>query len=167
MGLEGMNGKIIIGACLLAVLVTVVVAYVILTSPSETLLYVDPQTVYGTNGQNVTISIKISNVVDLYGWTFKLEWNASLLDWVSFDEGTFFKSAGTPFLTYNTTDQSLVVYCTLEGKIPGVNGTGTLAIIGFKAKDSGACDLNLYDVELLNSNETAIDCAVHGGHFRP
>jgi hypothetical protein len=157
----------VIVVCLLAILVAAVLAYVILSSPSQTLLYVDPQTVHGITGQNLTISIRISNIVDLYGWTFKLGWNASLLDWVSLDEGPFLNSSGNTFFTYslNTTDEHLLVYCTLLRAIPGVNGTGTLAIIGFQVKEGGACDLNLYDTQLFNSNETDVIHTVRNGHF--
>jgi hypothetical protein len=164
-----MNRKIIIVACLLAILVAVL-AFLILSSPPSspsTALFVEPQTVQGTTGQNFTINITISNVVDLYGWEFKLGWNASLLDWVSVSEGSFLKSGGNTFFTYylNTTDEHLVVDSTLKGQIPGVNGNGTLSSIQFRVRESGTCTLNLYDTQLLNSNSTAISHTVQGGHF--
>jgi hypothetical protein len=81
--------------------------------------------------------------------------------------GRFLGSGGTTvFNSYlNTTDEHLVVDCTLEGTIPGVKGTGTLPIIEFQVKEGEACDLNLYDTQLLNSNETAIILTVRNGHF--
>lgn len=166
-----MNRKIIIVACLLAILV-VVLAYVILSSPPSTVLFVEPQTIQRTTGQNFTININISNVVDLYGWEFKLGWNASLLDSVSVDEGPFLSAharalgGNTIFHNYlNTTDEHLVVDCSLEGQVPGVNGNGTLATIQFQVRESGTCDLHLYDTQLLDSNGTAISHTVQSGHF--
>jgi hypothetical protein len=162
-----MNRKVIIVACLLTILVVVAIAYVILSSPSSTLLYVDPQTVHGTTSQNVTINISISNVADLYGWELKLGWNASLLNLVSVNEGLFLKSGGATFFTYhlNTTDEHLVVDCTLEGNVPGVNGTGTLMMAQFQVIENGTCDLNLYDTQVFDSKGTAMSHLVHGGHF--
>jgi hypothetical protein len=164
-----MNRKIIIVACPLAILVAVL-AFLILSSPPSspsTALFVDPLTVQGTSGQNFTINVSVSNVVALYGWEFKLGWNASLLDWVSVSEGSFLKSGGNTFFTYylNNTDEHLVVDCTLEGRVPGVNGNGTLTTIQFHVRESGTCDLNLYDTQLLDSNATAISHTVQSGHF--
>jgi hypothetical protein len=169
-----MNRRIILVACLVAILV-VVLAFVILSSPPSspsTALFVEPQTVQEAIGQNFTINVTISNVVDLYGWEFKLGWNASLLDSVSVIEGPFLSTyahalGGNTFFTYflNTTDEHLVVDCSLEGQVPGVKGNGTLATIQFRVKEGGTCDLNLYDTQLLDSNDTAINHTVQSGHF--
>jgi hypothetical protein len=119
-------------------------------------------------GQSFSINIDILNVSDLYGWEFKLGWNASLLDWVSVEEGPFLKSGGNTFFTYNLniTGEHLIVDCTLEGLIPGVSGNGTLATVSFYAKSVGECPLGLYDVILLNSQEQQIDCNVVSGYAR-
>lgn len=164
-----MNRRIVTVVCLLAILVAVL-AFVILSSPPSspsTALYVEPQTVQGTTGQYFTINVTISKVADLYGWEFKLGWNASLLDSVSVSEGPFLRSGGNTFFTYylNTTDEHLVVDCSLEGQVPGVNGNGTLTTIQFRVIESGTCSLNLYDTQLLDSNATAISHTVHSGHF--
>jgi hypothetical protein len=164
-----MNRKIIIVTGLLAILVAVL-AFLIFTSPPSspsTTLFVDPQAVQGTIDQNFTINVTISNVVNLYGWEFKLGWNASLLDSVSVSEGSFLKSGGNTFFTYylNTTDEHLVVDCSLEGPVLGVNGNGTLTTIQFRVRESGTCNLNLYDTQLLDSNATAISHTVQSGHF--
>jgi calcineurin-like phosphoesterase len=86
---------------------------------------------------------------------------------VSVDEGPFLKSGGNTFLTYhlNTTDEHLVVDCTLEGYVHGVNGTGTLMMARFEVMKNGTCDLNLYDTQLFDSHEKATSHLVHGGHF--
>ena len=164
-----MNRRIVVVASLLAILVLVlVVVYVILSSPASTLLSVEPQTIHGTMGEDVTVNVSISNVADLYGFEFKLGWNASLLDSVSVGEGPFLKSGGSnTFFTYylNTTDEHLVVDCTLRGQVPGVSGNGTLASFQFLVIQSGTCDLNLYETQLLDSNGTAISHTVHVGHF--
>jgi hypothetical protein len=161
-----MNRKTIIVTCLVAILVVVLV-YVILSFPSSTVLFVDPQNARGTTGQVFTINVTVSNVADLYGWEFKLGWNSSLLDSVSVSEGPFLKSGGNTFFTYfpNTTDEHLVVDCTLEGQVPGVNGRGVLTTIQFRVKESGTCSLNLYDTQLLDSKGKTIGHLVHSGDF--
>jgi hypothetical protein len=117
-----MNRKIVTVVCLLAILV-VVLAYVILSSPPSTLLFVEPQTLQGTTGQNFTINITISHVSRLYGWEVKIGWNASVLDLVDVVEGSFLKNAGLTFFTHvtNVTSGYSLIDCTLTGIAAGVD----------------------------------------------
>lgn len=162
-----MNRKIIIVSFLIAILV-IVLAYVILTSsPSSTVLSVYPQTVQGIADQNFTINVTISNVADLFGWELKLGWNPSLLDVTNVTEGPFLRSTGQTFFSpqVNNTEGQLIADCSLVGNISGASGQGTLMIVQFNVKESGTCDLNLHDTQLLNSSEQLITHTVHHGHF--
>ena len=167
-----MNKKIIIIISLLtllAVTVTLIVVYMISRTPTSptTALYVDPETIGGTIGQDVIININISNVIDLYGWGFKLRWDASILDVVAVTEGPFLKQGGGTFFwpKINNTEGYITVDCTLLGNIPGVNGSGAVATIQFHVKESGHCDLDLYGTMLINSSEQLIAHTVSDGHF--
>jgi len=129
-----------------------------------TTIYVDPEINEVSPGRNFYIRIEIQDVIDLYGWEFKLGWNITLLDVVGVEEGTFLKAGGDTFFTFKINDTwgYLIADCTLLGSVPGVSGDGTLAIIEFRVKTSGECTLDLYDTILVNSNEqpiphTAID----------
>ena len=165
-----MKTRTIIVVCLIAILV-VVVAYVILsshkpTSTPATQLFVEPETVQGTTGQDFTLNVSISNVTDLYGWEFYLGWNSSLLGLVSVNEGPFLMSGGNTYFTYtlNTTNEHVVVDCTLEGSIPGVSGDGTLATVTFNTTNAGECPLNLYNVDLRDHSDTLIPCQAISGY---
>jgi hypothetical protein len=127
---------------------------------------VSPSSITASVGQEFGININISGVSDLYGWEFKLGWNTSLLSLVGVNEGPFLKSGGNTFFTYflNTTDEHIVVDCTLEGSYPGVSGNGTLATVKLITTAVGECPLNLYDVILLNSYAQQINCTVVGGY---
>jgi hypothetical protein len=128
---------------------------------------VSPQSITASVGQNFSIDINISSVSDLYGWEFYLGWNSSLLDWLSVSEGPFLQSGGNTFFSYflNTTGEHVVVDCTLEGEIPGVNGSGTLATVTFNTTNAGECPLNLYNVDLRDSSDAEISCQAVSGNF--
>jgi hypothetical protein len=116
--------------------------------------------------QNFSVNITISDVFDLYGWEFTLNWNPDLLKTVSEIEGTFLKSDGqSTFFTYNISsiDGRMVVDCTRLGWVSGVNGNGTLATLTFFSKDYGGCALDLYDVALIDSNVQPIVCQTSDG----
>ncbi|HXX87926.1 MAG TPA: dockerin type I domain-containing protein [Candidatus Acidoferrum sp.] len=128
-------------------------------------VFVDPSNVTCGVGNYFSIDIAIANVSDLYGWEFKLGWNASLLDESSVNEGPFLNSTGPTFFTYylNTTDDHVVVDCTLLGEISGANGDGTLANVTFYTNAAGNTSLTLYDVTLIDSSEQQIPCTSQNG----
>jgi hypothetical protein len=166
-----MNRKAIIVVCLLAILV-VVLAYVILSIPSSTVLFVEPKTVQGTTGQDFTVNVSISNVADLYGWQIELSWNSSLLNVTNVLEGPMLKSSGNSTFfspVVNNDAGNLRALCTrllsFGSNVTGVSGHGTLMTVQFEVIGSGACDLNLYGTQLLDSNSRAISHTVQSGHF--
>jgi hypothetical protein len=130
-----------------------------------------PSSITAGVGRNFTIEVTITDVSDLYGWEFRLNWNPSLLDVVDVVQGAFLKSGGDTFFTYNVnaTEGHVTVDCSLLGETHGVSGSGTLANVTFHVKDSGDCPLDLYSVSLLNSLEQSIPCqTVDGyGYFNP
>ena len=137
------------------------------TNSSTTMICVDPQTSVGAVTQNFTVNINISDVIDLYGWEFKLGWNATVLDVVEVYEGPFLKSVGDTFFTYkvNSTASYIIVDCTLLGLVPGVSGNGTLATVKFYVKNVGDSVLDLYDTVLVDSNEQTILHTTVDGYY--
>lgn len=134
---------------------------------STTTIYVDPQTSLGIIDQNFTVNINISDVVDLYGWEFKLGWNATILDVVDVREGSFLKSSSDTFFTFkvNNTAGYILADCTLLGNTPGVTGNGTLATVEFHVETFGECILDLYDTKLVSSTEQPITHATIDGYY--
>lgn len=157
--------NLLIGLCFMLFLLTSLSAFVYPLQETTT-LSVAPSPVTASVGQNFSINVTILSVVDLYGWEFKLGWNASLLDAVNVVEGPFLKTEGSTFFTYtvNATEGYMIVDCTLLGIVPGVSGDGTLATMTFYVKDVGECLLDLYDVILLNSFEQPISCQIVDGY---
>ena len=116
--------------------------------------------------ETFTLAVTVSNVVDLYGWEFKLGWNASLLEVVSVEEGGFLKSGDETFFSEKTNNTAGYVHlaCTLLGDVSGVNGSGILAIIEFRVKAPGECALDLYDTALGDSNLQSIPHVTNDGY---
>jgi hypothetical protein len=117
-------------------------------------------------GQNFTVSIDISDVTDLYGWDFRLSWNAPLLEVVKIVEGSLLKTGGMTYFSYdlNGTQGYIVAYATLLGLLPGVSGNGTLASVTFTVESFGGCPLDLVNATLVNSSEQSIPCQLLDGY---
>jgi len=162
-----MDKKIIIVIPLVAIL-TITLAYIIIKRPTSPSVYVNPQTIRGTSGQDFTINIGISNVADLYGWGFKLRWNTTILEVVNVTEGNFLKQGGETLQArwrINNTQGYIVADCTLLGNVSGVSGDGILATINLHVKGEGECILDLYDTVLISSLEQPIDHDTEDGYF--
>lgn len=134
---------------------------------STATISVDPSTNRAEVGQTFMINIKISDVIDLYGWEFKLRWNSTLLDTSNVTEGAFLKGGGSTFFVnkINNTLGYMLVDCTLVRDVPGVSGNGVLATIEFSVKGQGECVLDLYNTKLVNSLEESITHIAIDGDF--
>jgi hypothetical protein len=132
-----------------------------------TTLYIDPQTNKKAVGQDFIINISISNVADLYGWQSQLSWNKTILDIVNVTGGPFLESGGnSPFFSPKIYENgTLLLDCSLQGNVNGVNGSGVLATIWFHVAVNGECDLRLYGTILANSLDNPIAHNVKSGKF--
>jgi len=131
-----------------------------------TTVSVFPSTVTTYVGQNFSIDVNVTGVSDLYGWEFKMNWTASLLNLTSITEGSFLKSGGQTFFydNLNVTGGQVTAECTLEGDVEGISGSGGLATLTFNVKSSGQSPLNLYYGVLINSQGQTIPSQLSGGY---
>ncbi|MGQ9460229.1 MAG: cohesin domain-containing protein [Candidatus Bathyarchaeaceae archaeon] len=160
-----MNRKLVLRILIMASLL-VILAVAHARASTQTTLYVAPSTITVTAGQTFIVSINISDVIDLYGWEFKLKWNPTLLDALNVMEGNFLKRGGDTFFwpIINNTIGCLLATCTLLGNIPGVNGSGELAIVEIQVKSEGESILDLYETKLVNSLEQPINHTPYDGY---
>jgi hypothetical protein len=114
-------------------------------------LSVEPTNSFGINvGDTFSINIIVSNVIDLDGWQFNLYYQSAVLNATGYSEGPFLQTGGssTFFSAYNFTDHyndtfGVVGLNDVRFSIAtGVDGSGTLATITFKAVGSGPSILN-------------------------
>lgn len=144
-----------------------------------TTVCVYPSIVEATVGTSFTVEIRISDVIDMFSWQVRLEWNATILDFVSAEEGDFLEDQpwGTIFLKVTEQDNIgtdyVVAFCTTLGDWPGVSGSGTLATVTFLVEDVGKTVLQFYnpypaeptDTFLLDSDVAHIDFVAEDGFF--
>lgn len=130
-------------------------------------VYVNPNEYVVDSPDNIFIvNVSIYNVLDLYGYEFKLFYNSSILNGSQVIEGQFLKTAGEDAFFwvvafddhYNSTHGIVWVDSCLIGDILGANGNGTLVTIEFKSLAVGSSQLCLSDVKLVDSKKNPIPC---------
>jgi len=164
-----MNKKVILTLASLLLIITGIIAACLLmnTSNTGTTIYVDPDRVVRSIGQDFVVNISISNVANLYAWELKLGWNMTVLELVNVTEGTFLEKTGPTVFSsrLNETYDHVVIDCTLLGNSTGADGSGVLASIQFHVKNEGACDLVPYDGKFIDTSDKMIAHAVNTGRF--
>jgi len=123
-------------------------------NPAAT-IQVEPSASTQTIGETFSINIKISGVIGLTCWEFKLYFNNAVLNCIDAVEGPFLLSGGETFCSNATIDKTagmVLLGCTLLGMDVQASGTGVLATVTFKAKTIGDATLHLQDTNLGDTN---------------
>lgn len=137
-----------------------------LLTHAATMVSVVPSSISAVVGQNFNVNVTISGVSNLYGWEYRINWDANLLNVTSVTEGPFLKTGGNTFFSYNlnSTGGNMVVDSTLLGNALGVNGNGTLSTLTFHVGNAGQTPLNLYNVTLVDPSNKDIFCMTTSGY---
>ena len=120
-----------------------------------------------TAGSNFEIPVSITGVADLFGFQFDFSYNTQILQLISINEGPFLSSSGDTTFFIPGTDNGFGTATgtadTILGLVPGVSGTGTLALLDFEAVGAGTTNVNLANVKLLDSTLSDIPFTMQSG----
>lgn len=117
-----------------------------------TVTVVAPKSV-GASAKSVEIQINVENASNLAGFQFVLNVNSQVLQPVSVDKTGFLTQSGREILCQNPTIESGAVRftcVTLRDTPPGVDGSGTLAVVTLKPSGKGTSPLALSHVKLVH-----------------
>ena len=153
-----MNTKI--KAILCVVIISSIIFSAILISRSTyanvtTGVSLNPPSISGQSlgiGGTFTVTASISDVTDLWGWSIGLSWNPSILQMMSFSEGSFLASAGQTSLTASPIDNTDGVISNINDVLTlqnSVSGSGDLVSFTFQIVGYGSTPIDLTNVELL------------------
>jgi Cohesin domain len=122
---------------------------------AQAVISIDPTTQTTTTGSIVSVDVVISNVSDLYGLEFDLNFNPSVLQAVSSTEGSFLTNGGDTFFIPGVNDNLAGTVFgtadTLLTAVSGVSGSGELAVFTFDAIGPGTSTFTIQNETLLNS----------------
>jgi len=145
--------------------ITVVTVPSVSIQPLETIWMYDVHSV----GENLTVSVYVNNVTNLWAWSLGLSFNANVLQCMEVVEGPFLKSGGNTSWVPGDIDNVAGVItpfeCSLlDGGTP-VSGSGILASIIFKTVYYGNSTLHPINVTLYDSEMNKIPVNVYDGYF--
>lgn len=115
--------------------------------------------------QSFTVSVRASDVVDLFGYQFNIGFDPSLYSVTSVSAGPFLSSVDASFFSPGTIDNAAgsvsFVFETVLGEVGGVSGSGVLGTITLSALAgaTGTGSIGLNDVSALSSQLELIELA--------
>jgi hypothetical protein len=129
-------------------------------------LYVSPSTIDNpslTVGSNFTVGIKVDNVINLYGFDFKLYWNTSLLQLVN---ASVNKNLWFDYMKWlDSSSNYYEAAYSSKGPFNSFTGNASLAILTFKVISIGNSSLGIKDAILGDSSAFPITYTVINGYF--
>jgi hypothetical protein len=144
-------------------------------SQETPLLYVDPPSVEGLSpSQTFSITVKIANVTGLYGLDVRLQWDPTILDYVShqakipvetYPEGVLYN---TVLMIKDTPDPVAGTYWVAASSLspaPTFNGSGIVFEMTFEVIGIGQTPLEIYSSALSDKDALAIAHTVQSGFF--
>ncbi len=116
-------------------------------------------------GDTFNLDISARNVMDLADWRFDISSNPTVLEVLEVNEGDFMKqNGGSTYFEKGTIDNTTGKIEGLSSAIltdTGVNGTGVLLSVTFKAKTEVETQIALHNFQLLTISEEVIPAGPH------
>ncbi len=156
--------KIVLGIALITI-VLFSILFISTSRANETaVVSLNPPSINGQSvglGGSFTVTVQVSGVSNLWGWSLGLSWDPSILQMSnSISEGSFLRAAGQTSLTVAPIDNN-------NGALPNVNdvltsqdsvsGSGDLVTFTFKIVGYGSTQIDLTNVELLSPAPSPTD----------
>ncbi len=111
-----------------------------------------------TIGSQVTVEIRVTGTNDIYGATFDLIFDPSMVNYVDFTEGSLLEQGGQSpdYVVQQPQSGQLIVTVTRQGNVPGVDASGTVTLIGliFEVIQEGSSVVFFTASELLDDQPT-------------
>jgi Cohesin domain len=128
---------------------------------------IQPSILTVSAGETFSLNIDAASIADLYAFQFDVGFSPGVLMAVAVTEGAFLpRGGGTTFIPGGIDNVGGTISSTadtLNGLVPGVSGSGTLAILQFTALAPGISPIALSNIILLDSNLSDISVSVAGG----
>ena len=116
-------------------------------------------------GDTFTLDISAKNIFDLAGWQFDITFDPTILEAINVSEGDFLKmDGGTTFFHGGSIDNAAGNITGLNAarlSAQGVNGTGTLLQVRFKAKSAGETEVALHKFQFGSVTGDSIPAGPH------
>ena len=132
----------------------------------QTILSIEPSSINVAVGNTFSVSLMITDVVDLYSWEVRIDFDPNAIECIGAEEGPFLISVGPttwPAPLINNTAGYIQMACALLAP-PGASGSGILADITFRCISAMESPLLITSSTLLDSATEPIPHEIKDGY---
>jgi len=129
---------------------------------------VDPQFVVDstlTSGSSFSVDVNITDVTDLYGFEFKLNYDTTVLTASDIEFVPFLNEPTYEAESINDTSGYVMVNVTSQPPAVGRSGSGVVASVTFSVEAEGSSDLSFSDTNLIDSAGVSLLHSAPTGSF--
>ena len=134
---------------------------------SAATILIEPTLSTTSAGGAVNVAVRVTDVTDLYAYQFDLSYDPTVLSTTTVSEGGLLAGGGTTFFFPGAIDNAsgtlMLTAGSLEGPVPGVSGSGTLATVLFTGVGLGASPVTVSNAVLLDSVGIDIATTIQNG----
>ena len=122
-------------------------------SPLEASLRTIPGGQAAFCNEPLQVIVQLDEVSDLFGYQVELTYDPTLVDATGQFDNSFFNTSGAFVLSQGCSAGTCLFAVSLFGDVPALTGSGPLATITLKARESGSFDLAFTDTTLLTNRD--------------
>jgi hypothetical protein len=130
---------------------------------------IKPPSASAGTGESVNFDVEVASASNLYGFQFDVTYDPAGLQFERAAQGAFLSKNGVetlfcidPKVTQGTPSNRVTIACTRLGPVGGVEGSGILETVTFRTLGSGAYELGLNKVKLVDSSAALINAETSG-----
>jgi PKD repeat protein len=149
---------------MIVIVTTVFMNIVTVSSPSSTIVLVEPSISGAVPGKTFTVDVEIENVDNLYSYQVNMSFDPNILEYVNVTEGDILKEQpeGTITVPPLVEDGWVLFFWSTKSQYSGVDGSGTLATVEFKALEWGESYININNTFVLENSHPYEDQLLTG-----
>jgi len=141
-------------------LVIALAIFAVSSALAAPVLSIDPGVTRVSKFQTFELAVDISSVTDLYSYQLDIAFDPDVLQASAVTEGPFLRSGGptlfTPFMIDNAGGTITFIGGLLLGMVPGVSGSGSLAVLNFTSTTYGTSPIVISEILLNDSGGNPI-----------
>jgi hypothetical protein len=130
---------------------------------AQATLSINPSSVTLEAGQSANLSVRITDVSDLYAYDITLHYDPSVVEITSIENGSFLTGGFTAAQILDKSAGTAQIAFTSIPPLTAHSGSGDLVTFKVKAKSGGSARVTIENIQWLKKDATAIEATASSG----
>jgi hypothetical protein len=129
----------------------------LVSAQAQSALSINPSSTSLDAGQSATLTVRITDVTDLFAYDITLHYDPSVVEITSIENGSFLTDGFTAAQILDKAAGTAQIAFTSIPPFSAQSGSGELASFKVKAKSNGSARISIENIQLLKKDASAIE----------